>query len=134
MPVTLDGVARLALALPGAREGERRGTRTWAMNERVFAWERPFSKADLRRFGDETPPDGAIVAVRVADPGEKEAALATWPACVFTIPHFDGYDAVLVHLRQASTPIVRELLEDAWATCAPAAVVSKYKQDQRRRR
>jgi hypothetical protein len=125
--ITLDAVGRLALALPGVEEADRRGCRTWAVNGRVFGWERPFTKADLRRFGDETPPGGPIVAVRVADVGEKDAVLATWPECVFTIPHFDGFDAVLIHLQRASTPIVRELLEDAWAGYAPAAVVAQYR-------
>lgn len=45
---TLDDAARLALALPEVSEGERYGMRTWSVASKPFAWERPFSKADLR--------------------------------------------------------------------------------------
>src|SRR5215472_15853308 len=99
---TLDDVARLAGALPQAAEGERHGNRTWYAGTKAFAWQRPFSKADLRRFGDETPPEGPILAVRVEDLGEKEAVLAAQPKAFFTIPHFDGFSAVLIQLREVS--------------------------------
>ncbi|MBV8303717.1 MAG: MmcQ/YjbR family DNA-binding protein, partial [Acidimicrobiia bacterium] len=46
----------MVAALPGATEGERFGRRTWFVRGKGFAWERPFSKTDIRRFGDETPP------------------------------------------------------------------------------
>ena len=94
----VDEAARIAFDLPEVTEGERHGRRTWSVAGKAFAWERPFSKADLRRFGDSTPPQGQILAVRVADLGEKEAVLAAEPKAFFTIPHFDGYSAVLIQL------------------------------------
>jgi len=73
---TLDDVSRIALGLPEVTEEETRGTRTWAVAGKTFAWERPHSKADIKRFEDETPPRQPIPAVRVEDLAEKEAALA----------------------------------------------------------
>jgi hypothetical protein len=124
--VTLDDVAKLALDLPEVTEGESRGNRTWAVGGKAFAWERPFSKADIKRYGDETPPDGPIVAVRVGDLGEKEAVLAAGPAGFFTIPHFNGYAAVLIQLRRATRKAVREAVVDGWLACAPPKLAEEY--------
>jgi hypothetical protein len=126
MMATLDDVAALALELPEATEAERRGSRTWSVGGKGFAWERPFSQADLRRFGDEAPPAGAILAVRVEDLGEKEAVLAAAPAGFFTIPHFDGYAAVLIELARVPGPALREAITDAWLACAPKKLADRY--------
>src|SRR5215207_7593438 len=97
--VTLEEAAQLALDLPDVTEGQHHGRRTWFVGGKAFAWERPFSKADIRRFGDARPPEGPILAVSVADLGEKEAVLAAGAKGFFTIPHFDGYAAVLIQLK-----------------------------------
>ncbi len=123
---TLDDVARLAVALPETEERDRRGARIWCVRDKVLAWERPFTKADIRRFGDVEPPRSPIVALRVADLGEKEAVLAGGSAGVFTIPHLDGFAAVLVELDAVEDAVLGELLTDAWLACAPNRLADAY--------
>jgi hypothetical protein len=124
--VSVDDVVRLVAELPEVTEGERYGHQTWSVGRKAFAWIRPFSKADIRRFGKEEPPGEPILAVRVEDLHEKEAVLAAAPDGFFTIPHFDGYAAVLIELHQATAEAVRDALVDAWLACAPPAIAEAY--------
>ena len=133
---TLDDVARIALDLPETVEtvetGQRMG-RTWSVRGKTFAWERPYSKADLKRFGNDPVPAQPILAVRVDDLAEKEVVLAAGHKGVFTIPHFDGFAAVLIELRAVGKRVLREAIVDGWAACAPLPLVREHRDRPSRR-
>lgn len=125
---TLDDVAALAMALPEVTETDQwRGWRAWAVRDKKFAWERPFTKADLKRFGDETPPPLPVVALRTDGLVEKEAILADPPPGVFHIPHFNGFAAVLVELGRVSADDLRDLVLDAWLAMAPKDLAEQHR-------
>ena len=72
------------------------------------------------------PAARTILAVRVADLGEKEAVRAAQRGAFFTIPHFDGYSTVLIQLENVSRAALREAIIDGWLACAPARLVDQY--------
>jgi hypothetical protein len=53
-------------------------------------------------------------------------------AAFFTIPHFDGFSAVLIQLREVSTEALAEALTDAWLACAPRPLADRYTDDPKR--
>ncbi len=124
---TLGDAARIARSLPDVTDGARYGNLTWFVHGKAFAWQRPFSKADLKRFGAVTPPAGDILAVNVDDLDDKEAVLEANPdGAFFTIPHFDGYPAVLIQLEAVGEDALREAIVDGWLAAAPPKVAEAY--------
>jgi hypothetical protein len=116
-------VRRIALSLPEVVEGDdhfafsvlNRGKRkgiAWVWMERVHP-----RKARV--------PQPDVLAVRVADEGEKESLLASDPDKFFTEPHYNGFPAVLVRLAAVDEDELRELLTDAWRCQAPKALVQQ---------
>ena len=71
-------------------------------------------------------PDGAILGVRVADLGVKEAMIADESETFFTIPHFDGFPAILVRLDLIGVPELEELIVEAWLDRAPKRLAQQY--------
>ena len=98
--VSHDVAVDVIRGFPEVEEGTSYGNLAWKVRGKMFAWDRPFSKADIKRFGDEPVPDGPILGVKVDDLAEKEAVLASGTPGIFTIPHFDGFAALLVQLDE----------------------------------
>jgi hypothetical protein len=123
-------VRRIALSLPETTEASddfgfavRNGSK-----DKGFAW------VWKERVEPKQPrvPNPKVLAVRVADEGEKQALMAADPEKFLTEPHYNGFPAVLVVLAKVGRTELRELLTDAWRCQAPRQLVTEY--DARKRR
>lgn len=123
--VTWDDVAKLALALPETEESTSYGNTAWTVRGKSFVWERPFSKADLKRLGDNVP-EGPILAAYVDGLAEKEAVLAANAGVMFTIEHFNGFPAVLILLDEIDEQTLAATVTDAWLARAPKQLAEAY--------
>jgi len=106
-------VRRLALALPETTE-DANGFRFFVAGKQ-FAWawmERPDPRRARVASRD-------AIAVSVAGELEKETLIEMDPRVFFTEPHYDGYPAILVRLREIDEPLLEKLLRDAWRLRAP---------------
>lgn len=122
---TLDDVRVICGDLPEVEERTSRGRAMWHVGRgHAFVWERPFTKADVGREGD--PPAGDLLAVAVADDGEKEGLLRAEPRWFFTISHFDGHPMLLLRLTEVPSDRLREIVVDAWYTNAPSALAAAH--------
>jgi hypothetical protein len=127
---TVDDVREIALALPRVEENlnGHTGEAAWRLKSGQFAWLRGPRATDVRQLADlgREWPDGVVLGVRTAGLEEKAALLAAEPDVLFTIPHFDGYPAVLVRLDAIDRERLTELVTDAWLTRAPARVAKEW--------
>ena len=127
---TWADVRRVALRLPGTSEAKSRGTSTWTVGKKPFAWERPLRHSDLAALGDRAP-TGPILGIRTRDLELKEVLLAAENAA-FTTPHFDGYAAILIDLAAIDSTRLEHIILEGWLARAPKRVVAAYLREQRR--
>jgi hypothetical protein len=125
---TWDDVRRLVAALPGTDEHASHGGRpSWRVGGKGFVWERPLGVRDRAALGATAPDeDEPLLGVQVADEGVKAALIADDPDVCFTVPHFDGYPAVLVRLARVDEATLAELVEEAWRARAPRRLLSEH--------
>jgi hypothetical protein len=121
-----DDVRRIALGLPDVTEADDR----FAFSVRAGAKEKGIAWVWKERVepGQPRVPNPDVLAVRVANAGEKEMLLASDPDAgkFFTEPHYNGFPAVLVRLPAVGVDELEELLTDAWRCQAPKKLVKQY--------
>ena len=118
-------VRRIALSLPATTE-ESDGFR-FRVEGKGFTW------VWLERAAPGAPrvPNPEVIAVRVANEGEKDALLALDEEVFFTEPHYDGFPAVLVRLSAIDLDLLREVLTSAWRCQAPKRLIRAFDEDRR---
>lgn len=122
---TWKDVERIATSLPEVEQAEGE-QRMWRVGGKHFAWERPLRPKEIALWGEGAPTDVPILAAMVPDLGAKEALVADESGAYFTIPHFNGYRAVLVYVKKISKRELEELLTEAWACRAPKRLAKEF--------
>jgi hypothetical protein len=117
---TQADVRRIALALP---ETEEAGDR-FAFSVRNRGKPKGFAWVWMERVAPKRPrvPNAGVLAVRVANLGQRDLMLAADPVKFFSEPHYAGFPAVLVRLDAVSVDDLRVLLAEAWRCQAPPAL------------
>jgi hypothetical protein len=117
-------VRRICLALPEVIE-DPNAFRFFVAGKQ-FAWVYP-ERVDPKRA---RVPNPDVLVVWVGTDLEKQSILAMDPRTFFTTSHYDGYPAVLVHLRKVRVGLLTRLLTDAWRYRAPKRLVKAWEAER----
>ena len=119
---TQADVRRIALSLPETVEGDERFAFSIPNKGKLkgFAW------VWMERIEPKKPrvANPAVLAIRVANEGQKEALISAEPKKFFTEPHYNGFPAVLVRLAEVNATELRTLLEEGWRCQAPKELLA----------
>ena len=114
---TQADVRRIAMSLPDVEEAADRFAFSVRDKDKLkgFVW------VWMERVTPKKPrvPNPGVIAVRVANLGQKELLLSADPTKFFTEPHYNGFPAVLVRLDAVSVTDLKLLVADAWQCQAP---------------
>jgi hypothetical protein len=116
---TMKDLDELALALPEATKEVEEGRPTYLVHGKMFCFHRGPRKDAVDPGTGERLTD--VLAFRVADLGVKEMLVGDARGIYFTTPHWNGYAAVLMRIRdldRLDRDELRDLVEEAWLTRA----------------
>jgi hypothetical protein len=123
---TLRDLERLALALPGAEKSEEEGRPSYSVNGKYFCFHRRARPDALDEQGERLTD---VLVFRVDGQESKDLILGDPRGIFFTTPHWNGYPAVLVRIRdlkQLKVAELRDVVVDAWLTRAPKRVAREW--------
>jgi len=125
---TQADVRRIALSFPAAEEASDRFAFSIPNKGKLkgFVW------VWMERVVPKKPrvPNPGVIAVRVANEGQKSALLSADRKKFFTEPHYDGFPAVLVRLDAVSVADLKVLIAEAWRCQAPAELAQRTKRSR----
>jgi len=128
---TMDDLDRLALELPEATKAVEDGRPSYLVHGKWFCFHRkPRKDAVDPETGDRLED---VLVFRVEDAGAKELQLRDARGLFFTTPHWNGFPAVLMRIRdlaELDVEQLREVVEDAWLTKAQKRVAKKWLAEQ----
>jgi hypothetical protein len=115
---------QIALSLPETREEDGRFAFSVLNGKKYkgFAW------VWMERIGPRKPrvANHGVLALRVANSDAKEILLIADERKFFTEPHYEGFPAILVRLKQIGKAELRRLMIQAWAAQAPKTLLAKF--------
>ncbi len=125
---TQADVRRIALSLPAAEEASDRFAFSVPNKGKLkgFVW------VWMERVVPKKPrvPNPGVIAVRVANEGQKNTLLSADGEKFFTEPHYDGFPAVLVRLDAVSVGDLKVLIAEAWRCQAPAELAQRTRRSR----
>jgi hypothetical protein len=122
---TQTDVRRIALSLPEVEEASV----GFAFSVRNKGKSKGFVWVWMERVISKKPrvPNAGVIAVRVANLGQRDVLLSAEPAKLFTEPHYRGFPAVLVRLEAVSVADLELLIAEGWRCQAPPALAQRIK-------
>jgi len=125
---TMRDLDKLALSLPHTtRDDSADGRPSYLAHGKLFCCHRGRRRDAVDAETGERLDD--VLMFRVADLGVKELLLADGRGVFFTTPHFDGYPAVLMRIRELARvdrEEVYDLVVEAWLTRAQKRVAKAW--------
>ena len=115
MAANYEHVMAMSRHLPGVEESTSYGTAALKVKGKLFV-----------RLKE----DGVTLVLKTSFE-DRTFLMDTDPAIFFITDHYRDYPYVLVRLAKVTRPQLRELLETAWRSVAPKALVAKYESSRR---
>src|SRR3954447_2199246 len=127
-PAGPDDIDAICRSLPEVELGTSWGDRpTYLVRGKGFLlYRRPHKTAVDPATGE---PYDDLLVISTPSAEDKQALVEDEATPFFTIPHFRGYNAVLVQqsrLGQVERDELAEIITDAWAAKAPKSLVTRY--------
>jgi hypothetical protein len=101
--LTFEDVARLVAHLPGVERGTSYGTPALRVGKKFMCRMRE---------------DGETLVLQPIEDIEQRFLMETQPRVFYKTPHYEGSDAILIHLSQVDEGELRELLAQSWRRLA----------------